>query len=278
MEENVDRLIDAGKCPKPNLFVPLFEPTWDKVKIDDRPDIIASRRKNLVQPRCSLGLAWVRSVCVQQGSTLRLQLLCSSHARHRKQSSFWLLSSSIWIIHYFVLTRRQPVNRGPTSLSTMTWPLVVCHLWIWCNSVWNLPVADSDSYSSQPVSDAYRYVSYCCKHSLIRLGNTCPSISRAFTFPIAEIPYNRWQSIAIDFITGLPKSNGIDAIMTVTDRLTKMVHILPTTSNATASDIASLFFRQVVRFHGIPKDIVSDRDSNLYHISGKHCQNYLTLN
>ena len=69
------------------------------------------------------------------------------------------------------------------------------------------------------------------------------------------------QSIAIDFITGLPKSNGIDAIMTVTGRLTKMVHVLPTQSKATASDIASLFFRQFVRCHGIPKNIVSDRDS-----------------
>ena len=49
--------------------------------------------------------------------------------------------------------------------------------------------------------------------------------------------------------------------MTVTDRLTKMAHILPTTSNAAASDIASLFFRHIVRFHGIPKVIVSDRDS-----------------
>jgi len=70
-------------------------------------------------------------------------------------------------------------------------------------------------------------------------------------------------------MTGLPKSNGIDAIMTVTGRLTKMVHVIPTTSYATASDIASLFFRQIVRFHGIPKDIVSYRDSKLCHISGK---------
>ena len=68
--------------------------------------------------------------------------------------------------------------------------------------------------------------------------------------PPLEIPDNRWQSIAIDFITGLPKSNGIDAIVTVTDRLTKMVHILPTTSNATASDIASLFFGKSYDFTG----------------------------
>ena len=67
-----------------------------------------------------------------------------------------------------------------------------------------------------------------------------------------EVPDNRWQSVSIDFITGLPKSNGYDAIMTVTDRLTKMVHILPTTANATAKDVAKLFIRHVIRHHGIP--------------------------
>ena len=76
-----------------------------------------------------------------------------------------------------------------------------------------------------------------------------------------EVPDNRWQSVSIDFITGLPKSNGCDAIMTVTDRLTKMVHILPTSNNATAKDVARLFIRYVIRHHGIPRNIVSDRDT-----------------
>ena len=123
-------------------------------------------------------------------------------------------------------------------------------------------------------NDVKKYVQQC---SSCQRNKPSHQLPHGLLQPL-EIPDNRWQSIAIDFITGLPKSNGIDAIMTVTDRLTKMVHLLPTQSSATASDIASLFFRQIVRFHGIPKDIVSDRDSNLYHISGKHCQNYLTLN
>jgi len=68
------------------------------------------------------------------------------------------------------------------------------------------------------------------------------------------IPDNRWQSVSIDFITGLPKSNGFNAIMTVTDRLTKMVHIIPTQTDATAKDITKLFVRHVIRHHGIPQN------------------------
>ena len=64
----------------------------------------------------------------------------------------------------------------------------------------------------------------------------------------------------MDFITGLPKSAGFDSILTVTDRLTKMVHLIPTTKNATARDVAKLFLRHVIGHHGIPQSIVSDRD------------------
>ena len=73
-------------------------------------------------------------------------------------------------------------------------------------------------------------------------------------------PDDRWQSVSVDFITGLPMSNGFDSIMTITDRLTKMVHLIPTQTTATARDIAKLFIRHVIRLHGIPKSIVSDRD------------------
>jgi len=64
----------------------------------------------------------------------------------------------------------------------------------------------------------------------------------------------------MDFISGLPKSNGFDTVLTVTDRLSKMVHLIPTVKNASATDVANLFLRHVIRHHGIPQSIVSDRD------------------
>ena len=65
----------------------------------------------------------------------------------------------------------------------------------------------------------------------------------------------------MDFITALPTtSQGNDAIMVVVDRLSKMAHFIPISSKATAEDVAKLFMREVVRLHGVPLTIVSDRD------------------
>jgi len=77
-----------------------------------------------------------------------------------------------------------------------------------------------------------------------------------------ELPYAPWQSIAMDFITELPVSKGCDQLWVVIDRFTKMAHFLPLLQNGkTAVDLAVVFAREVWKFHGIPTDIVSDRDS-----------------
>jgi len=65
----------------------------------------------------------------------------------------------------------------------------------------------------------------------------------------------------MDFIVQLPVTkNRHDAIFVVVDRLSKRVHFLPTTTQASAPDIAKLFFDQIFRLHGLPQVIVSDRD------------------
>ncbi|GAU29071.1 hypothetical protein TSUD_278270 [Trifolium subterraneum] len=74
------------------------------------------------------------------------------------------------------------------------------------------------------------------------------------------IPTQLWSDISMDFIGGLPKSQGIDTIMVVVDRLTKYAHFLPVKHPYTAKDIAELFVKEIVRLHGFPSSIVSDRD------------------
>lgn len=75
------------------------------------------------------------------------------------------------------------------------------------------------------------------------------------------IPTQRWEQVSMDFITCLPRTKaGHDAILVVVDRLSKMAHFVPTTTNATAPGTARLFFNMVGRYHGLPKIIVSDRD------------------
>ncbi|TPX54944.1 hypothetical protein PhCBS80983_g05675 [Powellomyces hirtus] len=74
------------------------------------------------------------------------------------------------------------------------------------------------------------------------------------------VPQRAWGFISMDFITGLPKNpRGHDAILVVADRLTKMGHFIPTTETATAEDTSDFIIRDVVRLHGPPDQIVSDR-------------------
>ena len=74
------------------------------------------------------------------------------------------------------------------------------------------------------------------------------------------IPQAKWQDVSIDFITDLPRSrNGEDSIMVVVDRATKMVHLVPSKKTITAAGAAELYWRNIVKLHGVPKAIHSDR-------------------
>ena len=76
------------------------------------------------------------------------------------------------------------------------------------------------------------------------------------------IPDNVWDSISMDLITSLPTTaDGHDAIMVFVDRLSKMAHFAPTTTEVTAEGVARLFTDHVFRYHGLPQSIVSDRDA-----------------
>src|ERR1035441_7811201 len=77
-----------------------------------------------------------------------------------------------------------------------------------------------------------------------------------------EIPSERWENVSMDFIVQLPQTAaGFNTIFVMVDMLSKMAHFIPTHTTATASATAQLFFNHVFRLHGMPKIIVSDRDS-----------------
>lgn len=73
------------------------------------------------------------------------------------------------------------------------------------------------------------------------------------------IPHRPWSHISLDFVTGLPPSNGHTAILTVVDRFSKMAHFVPIPKLPSAKETAELVLLHVFRLHGLPTDVVSDR-------------------
>lgn len=79
-------------------------------------------------------------------------------------------------------------------------------------------------------------------------------------------PDKPWDEITMDFITKLPGSvdeptgNRYDSIFVVVDRLTKYTHFIPYNEDFTVQSLAKIFVDRIIRYHGIPKSIISDRD------------------
>jgi hypothetical protein len=77
-----------------------------------------------------------------------------------------------------------------------------------------------------------------------------------------EIPEWKWEHIIMDFVVGLPHTpRGKDAIWVVVDRLTKSAHFIPMKMTNSAEELVPLYMKEVLRLHGVPKSIVSDRNS-----------------
>ena len=104
-----------------------------------------------------------------------------------------------------------------------------------------------------------RYIASYCKG--------CDRCNRTKSFPSkpigklipTQIPKNVWEIITVDLITGLPESQGYNSIMIVVDRLSKLIHVMPTNDTVTSEGIARLFRDNVWKHHGLPEQVISDR-------------------
>jgi hypothetical protein len=79
--------------------------------------------------------------------------------------------------------------------------------------------------------------------------------------PPLEVLEKPWQDISMDFVTGLPECEEYDAIWVVVDRLSRMRHFIPCRTTVDARGLAEMFMKEVIRLHGLPKTIISDRGS-----------------
>jgi hypothetical protein len=75
------------------------------------------------------------------------------------------------------------------------------------------------------------------------------------------IPEWKWEMITMDFVSGLPRGKkGNDAIWVIVDRLTKSALFLPVKMTDSVDKLAKIYVNKIVRLHGVPTSIVSDRD------------------
>ena len=76
-----------------------------------------------------------------------------------------------------------------------------------------------------------------------------------------DVPEWKWDSISMDFVTSLPNTQrGHDAIWVVVDRLTKSAHFIPINITYSVAQLAEIYIHNIVKLHGVPSSIVSDRD------------------
>jgi len=101
------------------------------------------------------------------------------------------------------------------------------------------------------------YIKQCdvCQHA--KHSNTHP----AFLLQPLPLPQGVWMDLSMDFLEGLPRSQGYNVIFVVVDKLTKYAHFMAVKHPYTTASIAQLFMDNVVRLHGLPQSIVSDRDT-----------------
>jgi hypothetical protein len=112
-------------------------------------------------------------------------------------------------------------------------------------------------YWQEMKADIKNYVERCLKCQVSKIEQ----VKNPGLLQQLGIPNLKFESISRDFIVGLPKTQaGFDSILVVDDWLTKIAHFIPTVSNVTASGVAELFMRNVFKFHGMPSEIISDRD------------------
>jgi hypothetical protein len=112
---------------------------------------------------------------------------------------------------------------------------------------------------------------FCCtrmKWEIVKFVSECDTCQRvkadhlrpARNLQPLSIPGWKWENICMDFIVGLSRtSHGYNSIWVIVDHLTKSAHFIPVAMTYRAGQYAELYISHIVRYHSIPKTIISDR-------------------
>jgi hypothetical protein len=108
------------------------------------------------------------------------------------------------------------------------------------------------------IRDVTKFVCECPSCQAVKARRTKPN---GLLQPL-PIPHQKWWTVTMDFVVELPPTpNGNNAILVFVDKLTKMIHLAPTTTNCNAQEAANLFVQNIIRLHGVPRMLISDRDT-----------------
>ena len=105
--------------------------------------------------------------------------------------------------------------------------------------------------------DIAKFVSQCLTCQQIKAEHKHP----AGLLQSLPIPEWKWEHITMDFVVGLPRTQqGNDAVWVIVDRLIKSAHFIPVKISHNLNKLAELYVKEVIRLHGMPVSIISDRD------------------
>ena len=101
--------------------------------------------------------------------------------------------------------------------------------------------------------------------NFVRACDTCQRYKSEHLHPAGlllplPVPSGVWSDLGLDFVEALPRVGGKSVILTVVDRFSKYCHFIPLAHPYTAESVAQAFFADMVRLHGVPQSLVSDRD------------------
>ena len=90
--------------------------------------------------------------------------------------------------------------------------------------------------------------------------NNMMTLQQASLLQLLDVPSLVWANISMDFIDGLPKVHGKSVILTVVNRFSKYAHFITLSHPYSVASVARAFFKGIVRLHGFPNSIISDRN------------------
>jgi hypothetical protein len=106
--------------------------------------------------------------------------------------------------------------------------------------------------------DVVHFITKCLECRQFKVGHHHPTC----LLQLHDVPMSKWEVISMDFVVGLPLTlHRHNAILVIVDKLTKSAHFILVRDTYDVIDVECMFISEVIHLHGLPKKIISDRDS-----------------